>query len=56
MKAFIAYFSWSNNTKKIVEEKLESVEINSENLSDYLGAKIYRFDLLDEENQIDVIK
>lgn len=40
--------------KKIVEDKLESVEINSENLSDYLGAKIYRFDILDEENQIGV--
>ncbi len=40
--------------KKIVEDKLEHVKINSENLSDYLGAKIYRFDLLDEENQIGV--
>ena len=40
--------------KKIVEEKLEAIEINGENLSDYLGAKKYRFDLLNDSNQIGV--
>ncbi len=40
--------------KKIVEENIELVGINGENLHDYLGAKKYRFDLLDEENQIGV--
>ena len=40
--------------KKIVEENIELVEINGENLHEYLGGKKYRFDLLDEENQIGV--
>lgn len=40
--------------KKIVEEKLKSIVIDGENLSEYLGAKVYRFDLLDEVNQIGV--
>ncbi len=40
--------------KKIVEEKIKTVEINGENISDYLGAKKYRFDQLDEKDQIGV--
>lgn len=40
--------------KRIVEEKLETIEINEDNLSDYLGVKKYRFDLLDDKNQIGV--
>ncbi len=40
--------------KKVVEEKIEIIEINGSNLSEYLGAKKYRFDLLDDKNQIGV--
>ena len=40
--------------KKVVEEKIETIEINGSNLSEYLGAKKYRFDLLDDKNQIGV--
>lgn len=40
--------------KKIVEEKIKSVEINGENISDYLGVKKFRFDQLDEKDQIGV--
>lgn len=40
--------------KRIVEENLKVVRINSGNLSNYLGAVKYRFDTLDEKNQIGV--
>ena len=40
--------------KKIVEENLESIEIDEENLSDYLGAKKFRFDLLGDADEIGV--
>jgi ATP-dependent Lon protease len=40
--------------KRIVEENLDSIEINEENLSDYLGAKKYRFDLLGDADEIGV--
>ncbi len=40
--------------KRIVEEKLETVRINTGNLSNYLGIERYRFDTLGEENQIGV--
>lgn len=40
--------------KKIVEENLKTVRINSGNLESYLGAKVYRFDLVDEQDQIGV--
>ncbi len=40
--------------KRIVEEDLKVVRINSGNLSNYLGVEKYRFDILEEENQIGV--
>lgn len=40
--------------KKIVEENLKTVRINAGNLESYLGAKVYRFDLVDEQDQIGV--
>jgi len=40
--------------KRIIEENLGVVRINRGNISNYLGAEKYRFDLLEEENQIGV--
>lgn len=40
--------------KRIVEEDLKVIRINSGNLSNYLGVEKYRFDTLEEENQIGV--
>lgn len=40
--------------KRIVEEKLESVRINAGNIPTYLGIERYRFDTIEEENQIGV--
>lgn len=40
--------------KRIVEEDLEVVRINVSNLSTYLGAPKYRFDKIEEKNQIGV--
>ena len=40
--------------KRIVEEDKKTVRINSGNLENYLGPKIYRFDEVEEENQIGV--
>ena len=40
--------------KRIVEEKLKSIRITSGNISNYLGGERYRFDLVNEENQIGV--
>ncbi|MFA5575895.1 MAG: endopeptidase La [Tissierellaceae bacterium] len=40
--------------KRIVEENLKSLRINSGNISKYLGAEKYRFDSIEEENQIGV--
>lgn len=40
--------------KRIVEEDLKTVRINNGNISNYLGAIKYRFDTLEEENQIGV--
>lgn len=40
--------------KKIVEKNLKTVRINSGNLSNYLGIEKYRYETLEEENQIGV--
>lgn len=40
--------------KRIVEEKLKAIRITSGNISNYLGGEKYRFDLVNEENQIGV--
>lgn len=40
--------------KKIVEEEVEVVRISKINISNYLGVPQYRFDLLDEEDQVGV--
>lgn len=40
--------------KRIVEEKLKIIRINKANISNYLGTPKYRFDVLNEENQIGV--
>lgn len=40
--------------KKIVEEDIKTVKISTRNLSNYLGAKKYRYDLVDQENQVGV--
>ncbi len=40
--------------KKIVEEDLEVVRVNRGNLENYLGGVKYRFDLIEESNQIGV--
>ncbi len=40
--------------KRIVEENLEVVRINTANLSNYLGVEKYRYDTLEDENQIGV--
>src|SRR5699024_6215103 len=40
--------------KRIVEEDLKIVRINAGNLENYLGSKIYRFDEVEEKNQIGV--
>lgn len=40
--------------KRIVEEDLKVVRINAGNLENYLGSKIYRFDEVEEKNQIGV--
>lgn len=40
--------------KRIVEENLKIVRINSGNLGNYLGSKIFRFDEVEEKNQIGV--
>lgn len=40
--------------KKIVEDNIKVVRINAGNLENYLGAKIFRFDSVDEKNQIGV--
>jgi len=42
------------SAKRIVEENIETVRINNGNISNYLGAIKYRFDTLEEENQIGV--
>ena len=40
--------------KKIVEEDVKVVRINSGNLENYLGSKTFRFDAVDEQDQIGV--
>ena len=40
--------------KRVVEENLKIVRINSGNLENYLGSKKYRFDEVGEQNQIGV--
>lgn len=40
--------------KRIIEENLKVVRINRANISSYLGPEKYRFDLVEEENQIGV--
>jgi ATP-dependent Lon protease len=40
--------------KKIVEEDRKTIRINSGNLESYMGPKIYRFDEVEEKNQIGV--
>ena len=40
--------------KKIIEENLKVVRINRGNIANYLGPEKYRFDLVEEENQIGV--
>lgn len=40
--------------KRIVEENLKVVRINAGNLENYLGAKKFRFDEVEEQNQIGV--
>lgn len=40
--------------KKIVEERVKTVRVNKGNISNYLGSPKYRFDVLDEENQVGV--
>ena len=40
--------------KRIVEEELDLIKINRGNLSKYLGAPRYRYDLVEKENQIGV--
>ncbi len=40
--------------RKIVEDDLKLVRVNSGNLENYLGSKIYRFDSVEEKNQIGV--
>ena len=40
--------------KKIVEDDLKTIRVNAGNLENYLGSKIYRFDSVDEKNQIGV--
>lgn len=40
--------------KRIVEENLDVARINSGNISNYLGIEKYRFDTLEQENQIGV--
>lgn len=40
--------------KRIVEENLKAIRITSGNISNYLGGEKYRFDLVNEENQIGV--
>ncbi|NLK43970.1 MAG: endopeptidase La [Tissierellia bacterium] len=40
--------------KRIIEENLEVIRINRGNISNYLGAEKYRFDIMEEENQIGV--
>ncbi|MSU01467.1 endopeptidase La [Tissierella pigra] len=42
------------SAKRIVEENKKKIRINNNNLSNYLGAEKYRFDTLEEENQIGV--
>lgn len=42
------------SAKRIVEENLKSIRITSGNISNYLGGEKYRFDLVNEENQIGV--
>ena len=40
--------------KRIVEEEKDVIKINRANLSNYLGAPRYRYDLVEKENQIGV--
>lgn len=40
--------------KRIVEDDLKTIRVNAGNLDNYLGSKIYRFDSVDEKNQIGV--
>lgn len=40
--------------KRIVEENLKAIRITTGNISNYLGGEKYRFDLVNEENQIGV--
>lgn len=40
--------------KKIVEDDLKVIRVNAGNLENYLGSKIYRFDSVEEKNQIGV--
>lgn len=42
------------SAKRIVEEDLDLVRINISNLSNYLGIPKYRYDKLEEENQVGV--
>lgn len=42
------------SAKTIVENKVKTVRINVSNLSKYLGPPIYRFDTIEEKNQIGV--
>ena len=40
---------------KIVKRDVESVQITSENINDYLGVKKYRYGLAEEEHQVGVV-
>lgn len=39
-------------SKRIVEENIASVKVNANNLKNYLGKEKYRFDSIEEENQV----
>lgn len=42
------------SAKKIVEDNIKSVRVNSGNLDKYLGKKKYRYDIIDTENEVGV--
>lgn len=42
--------------KKIVSEKRRSVKITSKNLKDYLGKPLYNYDLMNEKDQVGIVR
>src|SRR5690606_10728962 len=40
--------------KRIVEDNVKSVKINTKNLGQYLGIEKYRYDIANEENQVGI--